>query len=225
VTRVELAKHGVIDPMTSEEHDAIRRGEVLFSKGGCDQCHLPSLKIDDPTFSTPSLSPLYRDAVFPGGLDPRAEGVDPLRAVSYDLTHDLPDNLILTASGEEVRLGVFATHPQGGAVIPLYADLKRHDMGPELADGVDETGTGPSVWLNRPLWGVGSTDPYLHDGRATTPDEAILAHGGEAAGAGAAYGVLGEAERAQIIAFLENMVLFRTLEDEEEEEEEREGLD
>jgi CxxC motif-containing protein (DUF1111 family) len=225
VTRVELAKHGVIDPMTPQERDTIRRGEELFSKIGCEQCHLPSLKIDDPTFSTPSQNPLYRDAVFPGGLHPRAEGVDPTRSVSYDLTHDLPDNVILTASGEEVRLGVFATHPEGGAVIPLYADLKRHDMGPELADGVDETGTGPSVWLTRPLWGVGSTDPYLHDGRATTLDEAILAHGGEAAAARAAYGALGEAERVQIIAFLENMVLFRTLEDEEDEREEEEGLE
>jgi CxxC motif-containing protein (DUF1111 family) len=91
-------------------------------------------------------------------------------------------------------------------------------MGPELADAVDEIGTGRSVWLTKPLWGVGSTDPYLHDGRATTLDEAIRLHGGEAAAVRDAYLALGEAERAELVAFLQNMVLFRDEEDEEEAE-------
>ena len=76
----------------------------------------------------------------------------------------------------------------------------------------------PSVWLTRPLWGIGSTDPYLHDGRATTLDEAIRLHGGEAAAVRDAYLALGEGERAELIAFLQNMVLFRDEEDEEEAE-------
>jgi hypothetical protein len=166
----------------------------------------------------PSQSPLYRDAIFPSGLEPRDEGVDPIQAISYDMTSDLPDNLVEKPGGGEIHLGVFAADPQGRATIPLYADLKRHDMGPELADPIDETGTGPSVWLTEPLWGVGSTDPYLHDGRATTLDEAIRLHGGEAAAVRDAYVALGEDERAQLTAFLQNMVLFRDEEDEEEAE-------
>jgi hypothetical protein len=218
VTKVELAEHGLIEPLEAEEIEAIERGEKVFAKVGCDQCHRPILTIQDPVFHVPSQSPFYRDAVFPGGLQPRAEGVDPVRAVSYDMTRDLPDNLVERPDGEEIHLGVFAPDVQGRAAIPLYADLKRHDMGPELADAVDETGTGPSVWLTRPLWGIGSTDPYLHDGRATTLDEAIRAHGGEAAAVHDAYAALAEGERAQLIAFLENMVLFRDEEDEEEAE-------
>jgi cytochrome c peroxidase len=218
VTKVELAEHGLIEPLEAEEIEAIERGEKVFAKVGCDQCHRPILTIQDPVFHVPSQSPFYRDAVFPGGLQPRAEGVDPVRAVSYDMTRDLPDNLVERPDGEEIHLGVFAPDVQGRAAIPLYADLKRHDMGPELADAVDETGTGPSVWLTRPLWGIGSTDPYLHDGRATTLDEAIRAHGGEAAAVHDAYAALAENERAQLIAFLENMVLFRDEEDEEEAE-------
>jgi hypothetical protein len=136
--------------------------------------------------------------------------------VTYDMTRDLPDNLVEKPDGEEIHLGVFAPNPQGQAAIPLYADLKRHEMGPALADAVDETGTGPSVWLTRPLWGIGSTDPCLHDGRATTLDEAIRLHGGEAATVRDAYVGLGESERGQLIAFLSNMVLFRDEEDEEE---------
>ena len=52
-------------------------------------------------------------------------------------------------------------------------------MGSGLAESIDEVGTGKSVFLTENLWGVGSTPPYMHDGRATTLTEAILAHGGE----------------------------------------------
>jgi Di-haem oxidoreductase, putative peroxidase len=218
VTEVELAEHGLVDPLPPEQIEAIERGEVLFGKVGCDQCHRPTLTVQDPVFHVPSQSPLYRDALFPSGLEPRQEGVDPIQPVSYDMTRDLPDNLVEKPDGKEVHLGVFAPDPQGRAAIPLYADLKRHEMGPELADAVDEIGTGPSVWLTRPLWGVGSTDPYLHDGRATTLDEAIRLHGGEAAAVRDAYLALGEGERAELVAFLQNMVLFRDEEDEEEAE-------
>jgi Di-haem oxidoreductase, putative peroxidase len=218
VTEVELAEHGLAEPLPPEQIEAIEQGEVLFAKVGCDQCHRPTLTVQDPVFHVPSPSPLYRDAIFPSGLEPRKEGVDPIQAVSYDMTRDLPDNLVEKPDGGEIHLGVFAPDPQGRAAIPLYADLKRHEMGPELADAIDEIGTGPSVWLTRPLWGIGSTDPYLHDGRATTLDEAIRLHGGEAAPVRAAYVALGEGERAQLIAFLQNMVLFRDEEDEEEAE-------
>jgi Di-haem oxidoreductase, putative peroxidase len=218
VTEVELAEHGLVDPLPPGQIEAIERGEVLFGKVGCDQCHRPTLTVQDPVFHVPSQSPLYRDALFPSGLEPTEEGVDPIQALTYDMTRDLPDNLVETPNGGEVHLGVFAPDPQGRAAIPLYADLKRHEMGPELADAVDEIGTGRSVWLTRALWGVGSTDPYLHDGRATTLDEAIRLHGGEAAAVRDAYLALGEGERAELVAFLQNMVLFRDEEDEEEAE-------
>jgi CxxC motif-containing protein (DUF1111 family) len=32
--------------------------------------------------------------------------------------------------------------------------------------------------MTEPLWGVGSTSPYGHDGRSTTLQEVILRHGG-----------------------------------------------
>ena len=35
-------------------------------------------------------------------------------------------------------------------------------------------------FLTRPLWGVGSTGPYGHDGRSITLNDVILRHGGEA---------------------------------------------
>lgn len=88
-------------------------------------------------------------------------------------------------------------------------------MGSGLAEPIDEVGTGPAMFLTENLWGVGSTAPYLHDGRATTLTEAILEHGGEAGRARAAFVALTLAEQECLIAFLQNLVLFRMSEPEE----------
>ncbi len=68
--------------------------------------------------------------------------------------------------------------PRGSNLVEVFSDLKRHDLGPGLADPHDEEhGLPRSVFLTRPLWGLAETPPYLHDGRAATIPEAILAHG------------------------------------------------
>ncbi len=82
-------------------------------------------------------------------------------------------------------------------------------MGTKLAEAIDEAGTGASTFLTRNLWGVGSTAPYLHDGRATTLTEAILEHGGESAASLSAFMARSLAEKQALIAFLNNQVLFK----------------
>lgn len=56
---------------------------------------------------------------------------------------------------------------------------------------------------------MGSTAPYLHDGRATTLTEAILAHGGEARQARAAFVALRRELQEALLAFLDNLVLVK----------------
>ena len=215
-TRVELARLGLIEPLAKEEKKAIRRGRRMFRRAQCTACHKRSLRIEVPIFSEPSQNPNYRDAVFPAGQDPIAEGVDPANPVSFDLTKDLPDNVIKDATGTVVAsFGNFRRDRRGRAVVRLFGDLKRHDMGPELAESVDETGTGSSVWLTKELWGVGSTAPYLHDGRATTLTEAILAHGGEAKRSRKRFVSMSKRNQAGLIAYLNNLVLFKVEEGEE----------
>ena len=81
-------------------------------------------------------------------------------------------------------------------------------MGPELADPDDPLGLGANMFLTRSLAGVGVTGPWLHDGRATSLSEAITAHGGDAAQSASAFAKLLEDERAQVIAFLESLVIY-----------------
>ncbi|MEL7367872.1 MAG: di-heme oxidoredictase family protein, partial [Myxococcota bacterium] len=104
--------------------------------------------------------------------------------------------------------------PHGVAQQRIYpfTDLLLHDMGPGLADG-ESTGStaAPGEWRTAPLWGLGllktvnGTMQLLHDGRARTFEEAILWHGGEAAGAQARYTRLSKAERNDLNAFLQRL--------------------
>jgi len=65
--------------------------------------------------------------------------------------------------------------------VPLFSDLKRHSLGPALADELDLV--NPRVneeFITPRLWGIASTGPYMHSGQATTIGEAIEMHRGEA---------------------------------------------
>jgi hypothetical protein len=200
---------------------------------------VPQLTLNDPIFREPSANPAYRDGTaFPAGQNPITEGVDPARPIRFDLTRDQPDNIIRDASGRIIaRLGSFRRDSSGRAVIELYGDLKRHAMGGRLAEPVNEiAGTDvtpiplnpanrhtPDTFLTENLWGVGSTAPYMHDGRATTLAEAILEHAAssddtasEARASRAAYLSRTTADKQALIAFLENLVLFKVEEIEPE---------
>ncbi len=82
-------------------------------------------------------------------------------------------------------------------------------MGTKLAEEVDEVGTGTSVFMTENLWGVGSTAPYLHDGRAASLSEAILEHGGEAQTARDNFVGASLTAQQHLIAFLNSLVLFK----------------
>ena len=130
----------------------------------------------------------------------------PQLALQFDITNDILDNSIYLSSGQ--TLGEFERTDDGAAVIRLYGDLKRHEMGRGLAEEIDEGNVGASVFLTENLWGAGSTAPYLHDGRATTLAEAILAHGGEARRSTELYQALNRSDQADLVAFLDNLVLY-----------------
>jgi mono/diheme cytochrome c family protein len=209
-TKVELASLGLIPALSAAEAASIQRGETAFKNAQCATCHIPSLTVFNPVFNEPSKNPFYRDAKMPAGQDPVARGLDPQFPVSFDLTKDHTENIVKDANGNVVkRLGDFETDGNGHAIIRLFGDLKRHDMGAGLAETIDEAGTGASVWMTRNLWGIGSTAPYLHDGRATTLTEAILEHGGEAAASKNAFVALALGSQKDLIAYLNNLVLFK----------------
>lgn len=148
------------------------------------------------------------DDSFPDGSDPVNSGLQPDLAVSFDMRSDQPKNMITLEDGTAYHLGALAVDDAGHGVANWYTDLRRHDMGAALSDSADPFGIVASMFLTRSLADFGSTGPWLHDGRATTLNAAILAHGGEAATSRDTYAALYAAQQAQIVAFLENLVIY-----------------
>ncbi len=89
----------------------------------------------------------------------------------------------------------------------FFADLKRHDLGPNFHER-NYDGTVTTTLLTEPLWGVGSTAPYGHDGRSINLREVILRHGGEAQGARNRFASLPEPSKLALVEYLESLVLF-----------------
>ena len=93
-----------------------------------------------------------------------------------------------------------------------YTDLLLHDMGAGLDDGYTEGSATSSEWRTPALWGLGLSKNsqggqyyLLHDGRATSIEEAILLHGGEGDLSKEKYKSLSSDEKKKLIQFLESL--------------------
>ncbi|WP_457090904.1 di-heme oxidoredictase family protein [Microvirga sp. P5_D2] len=124
-------------------------------------------------------------------------------------------NGAMDSAGERlfVAIGCAACHtpalPSPWGPVQAYTDLLLHDMGDELDGGATEPGVASGEWKTVPLWGLSrilaSRAGFLHDGRAGTLEEAILAHGGEGSAARSRYIALDRSERDRLLAFLSSL--------------------
>src|SRR5262249_28202876 len=91
---------------------------------------------------------------------------------------------------------------------PVFTDLLLHDMGADLADGQAEEGAGPREFRTAPLIGLSYLSAYLHDGRASTLREAVLAHGSaapEAVGTVGRFEALSSEDQAALLAYVASL--------------------
>jgi CxxC motif-containing protein (DUF1111 family) len=86
-----------------------------------------------------------------------------------------------------------------------YSDFLLHDMG-GLGDGIGGQGRAAGTEMRTaPLWGARVRTRFLHDGRASNLNDAILAHDGQGRNARNLYSVLPQAQRDQLVAFLNSI--------------------
>jgi len=91
---------------------------------------------------------------------------------------------------------------------PIYTDMLLHDMGPGLADGMADGVDGDAhsrEWRTAPLIGLRFDKRYLHDNRAPTIEDAILAHDSlrsQASESVQLYRALTAADRATLLTFV-----------------------
>jgi CxxC motif-containing protein (DUF1111 family) len=93
-----------------------------------------------------------------------------------------------------------------------FTDLLVHDMGPGDDDHYTEGTALTSEWRTTPLWGLGlapnvqgGTTYLMHDGRATSIQQAIELHGGEAAVSAQRFGALSASDQKALLTFLKSL--------------------
>ncbi|HEY6140053.1 MAG TPA: di-heme oxidoredictase family protein [Thermoanaerobaculia bacterium] len=85
-----------------------------------------------------------------------------------------------------------------------WSDYLLHDMG-ALGDGLEMGDAKGPEMRTAPLWGLRFVRTYLHDGRATTLDQAILAHDGQARPSRDRYVALSARDKQTLTAFLNSL--------------------
>lgn len=216
-----LVDLGVVPAPEAAARGQIERGRNLFTQVGCASCHVPEMRLANTVFEEPTRrgGGQYLDS-FLAGKDP---DYDPARPARFDLLKD----------SQAPRI---EAHREGGAIVRLYGDLKRHEMGRQLAEpapvAVLHVTLAPlqykgktamlsaTEFLTPELWGVGNTGPWLHDDRAGTLAEAIALHGedvppppgqpgrSEAQESRDAYLKLPPEEKRALVSFLKSLVTF-----------------
>ena len=166
-------------------------GQALLHSIGCTQCHVADLSIEHDR----------RVADVETSFDPtRANDVYSRFYATASTRFDAVDDGIGLPPQKRARNDSFR-------VRGIYADFKRHDLGPMFHER-NFDGSVTTKLMTTPLWGVGSTAPYGHDGRSATIEDAILRHGGEARAVRDAFEQLPDASKADVLAFLESLILF-----------------
>ncbi len=176
-------------PAHAEQTDGVVHGREVFARAGCAACHVSNLMIERDRRVADVETP----------HDPVKGIFNALFSTATPLLEPLSDS-----SG-------FPPVKQPGTkpfpVRDIFTDFKRHDLGPNFYER-NYDGSMVKEFLTTPLWGVGTTGPYGHDGRSMTLHHVILRHGGEAQASRDAYAALGRLDRQDLLELLNSLILF-----------------
>lgn len=178
----------------------VMAGEKLFAKVGCASCHTPDWHL------LPG-NPRAKDYTEQFSGDRRFFD---LKVAWNDQTERLEGKIDLLADKVKDKKGTRMVTRKGAyAIRGIYSDFKYHDVGADFYQ-MQFDGSIVKMWKTAPLWGVGHTAPYAHDGANLDLDSVIRRHGGEALESRVGYTNLTDRERSQMITFLNNLVLYQT---------------
>ena len=142
----------------------------------------------------------------PDGGAPPDISLDDINTLTYYIASVAPPTPTgPSPAGEAVFEHIACTtcHEKRGG---WYSDLCVHDMGAALGE-VDPLADNykPGEYRTGLLWGLRFRKALLHDGRASTIEESITLHGGQAADSVAQFGKLSASDRASLLAFLNTL--------------------
>jgi hypothetical protein len=181
----------------------INNGRALFLQAGCGSCHIPDLTIDRDR-RVADVETVFN----PGQGNPFNRLFATASILGVSVTNQGTPN-ILTFANNQAFTQSASQAPRSFVVRNFFADLKRHDLGNNFAERFHDNRVAPHrLFMTEPLWGVGSTAPYGHDGRTHDLETVILRHGGEAGTSSTNFNNMTRANKNQVIAFLNSLILF-----------------
>jgi CxxC motif-containing protein (DUF1111 family) len=97
--------------------------------------------------------------------------------------------------------------PLAGTEVAVFTDLLLHDMGQSLSDSLEgaDGDAHAREWRTAPLIGMSLFTTFLHDGRASSIDEAIRLHDGEGKGAADLYRAMTADDARALVAFVQSL--------------------
>ena len=181
-------------PGIGEQTADVVAGRAVFTSIGCASCHIANMVVVqdrrvadvDTVFNPDQGNPFNR--LFATAAPLTINGLAGIDDGSGQPTLKLPSQ-------------------RPFVVRNFFADLKRHDLGPNFHERNYE-GTFQINFLTEPLWGVGTTAPYGHDGRSPNLEDVILRHGGAAQTQRDAFANLGRVQKSLLVDFLQSLILF-----------------
>jgi hypothetical protein len=189
VDHLEFYLLNYFKPGHAAQNDATNGGRQTFVKIGCASCHIAHLTINH---------------------DRRVADVE----TAYDAVNGVFNSMYSTATTlyytqDDGSGQPLLKLPLGNSFVvkDIFTDFKRHDLGSNFYER-NWDGTLQTQFLTRPLWGVGTTGPYGHDGRSITLTDVILRHGGEAQAAHDTFVALKPGQASNLLSFLDSLVLF-----------------
>ena len=111
--------------------------------------------------------------------------------------------------GAKINGGEFTVpNALGNKIIHPYSDYLLHDIG--TGDGIPvlplpEYASTAAQMRTAPLWALRTRNRLMHDGLSFTKQDAIQRHAGQAAGVTQKYNALSDAEKSQLLAFLDSL--------------------
>lgn len=189
VDHMEFYLFNYFKPGRYQQNAFSRLGLEVMRNVGCTSCHVQNLRVD---------------------RDRRVADVE----TRHDTARGVFNDLYAVASLQLSERDDGSGHPtlkipnnNAFMVENFFSDLKLHDLGPGYHER-NYDGSLRRLFLTTPLWGVGSTAPYGHDGRSINLREVILRHGGEAQASRNAFATLPEGAKLAVTEYLNTLVLF-----------------
>jgi CxxC motif-containing protein (DUF1111 family) len=144
-----------------------------------------------------------RDTALAGTTDART-GAALFNQIGCNICH--VTSITTSSVGTRINGNTFTVPAAlGNKIIHPYSDFLLHDIG--TGDGIVQNGGQGTANKLRTvtLWGTRTRDRHMHDGLSLTFTDAILRHGGEAAGVTNKFQALSSTQRTQIITFLQSL--------------------